>query len=175
MGILRRNFLGSLLGTFAISQLPWYAKQFVPLERNKPEDIYKFLYSYSDEQIKKILIGVVNLTTSEFENELIEQPHISEIEWKYKKDEKLLSVNFKMEDIIAHQKITAKGLGLIFKGSGKIFRPVTNFPYHNGAEPGDIYKTKFELCFHGVNEKYLSKIGELRRIEYGKEEIGEPT
>ena len=72
-----------------------------------------------------------------------------------------------MEDIIAHQKITAKGLGLIFKGSGKIFRPVSNFPRHNGAEPGDIYKIKFELCFHGVNEKYLSKIGELRRIEYG--------
>ena len=63
MEIHRRNFIGSLLGTFAISQLPWYAKQYVPIEYNKSEDVFKFLYSYTDEQIKKILIGVVNLTT----------------------------------------------------------------------------------------------------------------
>lgn len=156
----RRNFSGSILGTFIVTKLPWYSNPIIIEPKGKKIMNIMELLLHSKEDIIRMIKGIIACDTASCN---IEQPNLKDIQFiQYTHD--LLEVKFKFEDILMHQQLITNGAGLIFKENNQLVRSLIPFDYQHILYNGDILKCNLSWRFNGISKSEINRIGRVNKI-----------
>ena len=165
--MLRRDFLGSTLGTFAMSKLPWVAtplpdNDFISNESIEPDEKIIRLFCSSKQDIKSMVKGSLDIINLD-EPTIIQHENIRDVIFHYNAHD-ILTVLFKLEDVNVTQSIISTKTSLLYAYDNKVMRPYVNF--HGGrvyANNGDTLKISNDITCYMPN-KYLNKIKKEHEI-----------
>ncbi len=165
--MLRRDFMGSTLGIFAMSKLPWIAtplpdNDFISNEPIEPDEKLIRLFCSSKEDIKRMVKGSLDIINLD-KPTIIQHESIKDVIFHYNAND-IFTVLFKLEPINIIQSIVSTKTSLLYAYDNKQMRPYINYGGgHVYTNSGDTLKISNGITCYMPN-KYLNKIKKEHEI-----------
>lgn len=176
----RRDFLGSVLGTFATSKLPWIAtplpdNDFISGDFIEPNDKVMRLLCSSKQDIKRMVKGAIDITNFNgsyvSDETVIQHESIKDVTFFYDRSNDF-NFQFKMEAINVLQSIRTTKTALYYAFDDTIFRPYSKL-CSDGiiATNGDVIHVSMITRCDPIPNKFINRIKKVHPILTWKEYV----